>query len=185
MDCDRDCLRFQVRQSGSFCHLNTLSCWGELKGLPSLEHIIVDRLKNAPADSYTKRLLEDPTLLAAKLREEAEELIAAKTPEEVTWESADLLYFTLVSMAGAGVQLRDTIRHLEQRQMKVSRRAGNAKAPYLKKEPSVGTHSRYTDQTYVRSQQKASQLTALWQLSTSFQKCERIEQRTTGLHSTV
>ena len=136
MDCDRDCLRFTVRQSGAFCHLNTLSCWGELKGLPSLEKIIHERFHNAPSGSYTKRLLEDPALLAAKLKEETDELIAADAPEEVKWEAADLLYFTMVAMAKAGVSLRDTIQHLEQRQLKVSRRAGHAKAPYLKEEPN-------------------------------------------------
>ena len=135
MDCDRDTLRFKVRQAGSFCHLKTLSCWGELQGLPRLEQIIQGRLKNAPEGSYTKRLLEDPQLLAAKIREEAEELIEATTPDEVKWESADLLYFTMVAMAKARVPLSETVAHLKHRQKKVTRRKGAAKAPFIKEDP--------------------------------------------------
>ena len=48
------------------------------------------------------RLYNDSKLLHAKIREEAEELCESETKEEITWEAADVLYFTLVKCAKAG-----------------------------------------------------------------------------------
>jgi len=128
LDCDRDSLRFTVRQAGSgFCHLGTTSCWGTLSGLPTLARRLAARLDQAPEGSYTKRLLEDPALLRAKLQEEAAELGEANTEEEVRWETADVLYFALVAMVKAGVPLAEVERELERRSRKLSRRPGNAK----------------------------------------------------------
>jgi phosphoribosyl-AMP cyclohydrolase len=37
VDCDRDALRFTVRQHGvGFCHTGTDTCWGQLSGLARL-----------------------------------------------------------------------------------------------------------------------------------------------------
>jgi len=45
VDCDRDTLKFKVKQQGDgFCHLKTHSCWGQLNGLASLEARINHRL---------------------------------------------------------------------------------------------------------------------------------------------
>lgn len=52
--------------------------------------------------SYTNRLLKDTELLHSKLKEEIQELCDAKTHEEVTWEAADVIYFTLVAATKAG-----------------------------------------------------------------------------------
>ena len=61
LDCDRDALKFVVRQSGSgFCHKNTWTCWGEDQGLGGLARRLRDRADIAPEGSYTKRVLEDP-----------------------------------------------------------------------------------------------------------------------------
>jgi phosphoribosyl-ATP pyrophosphohydrolase/phosphoribosyl-AMP cyclohydrolase len=128
LDCDRDTLRMTVRQTGAgFCHLGTSSCWGALGGLPALAHTLQARVHDAPAGSYTRRLLDDPALLRSKLLEEASELAAAEGAEEVTWEAADVLYFAMVAMARAGVRLEDVEQHLERRALRVSRREGHAK----------------------------------------------------------
>lgn len=128
MDCDRDALRFVVDQAApGFCHLDTWTCWGDDDGLPALERLLHARRHDAPAGSYTRRLFDDPALLAAKLREEAGELAQADSPDAVTWEAADVLYFTLVRMAQQGVSLADVARHLDARRLKVSRRPGDAK----------------------------------------------------------
>ncbi|MDW8371588.1 MAG: phosphoribosyl-ATP diphosphatase, partial [Geminicoccaceae bacterium] len=66
--------------------------------------------------------LGDPSLLAAKLREEADELARAGTREEVIWEAADLLYFALVKLAAAGVRLAEVERALDRRARKITRR---------------------------------------------------------------
>jgi len=122
-DCDRDSLTAIVRQSGSgFCHLGTRTCFGDDRGLGRLHRRLERRRREAPAGSYSKRLFDDPALLAAKLREEAEELIAAASPHEIVWEAADLLYFTIARIAGAGVDLAEVERHLDRRERKVTRR---------------------------------------------------------------
>ena len=85
-DCDGDALRFTVTQTDGFCHLNTLSCWGEPRGLRHLEMTLTRRLIDAPEGSYTKRLFNDDTLLRNKLVEEAQELSEAVTKDHVTEE---------------------------------------------------------------------------------------------------
>ncbi|MBI1850710.1 MAG: phosphoribosyl-ATP diphosphatase, partial [Planctomycetes bacterium] len=128
LDCDRDALRFTVRQHGSgFCHEGTRSCFGADAGLGALARLLAERRESAPAGSYTRRLLDDVALLRSKLREEAGELAAATTRDEVVGEAADVLYFTLVAMARAGVSLADVEAELDRRARRVSRRPGNAK----------------------------------------------------------
>lgn len=128
LDCDRDCLRFIVRQKGAgFCHLETSSCWGEAWGMTALDRQITLRKENAPKGSYTKRLFSDAELLDKKIKEETLELIEAKTKEEVTFEAADLFYFSLVKAHAYGIGLNDIARELNKRSLKVTRREGGAK----------------------------------------------------------
>lgn len=130
LDCDADALRFVVAQDPpGFCHRETHSCWGDLRGLGRLERTVQSRVAKAPEGSYTRRLLDDPALLAAKLTEEAQELAEAQTAEEVAWEAADVLYFTFTAMARAGVALADVEAVLDQRARKVTRRSGDKKPP--------------------------------------------------------
>jgi phosphoribosylformimino-5-aminoimidazole carboxamide ribotide isomerase len=130
-DCDRDALRFTVRQSGSgFCHLGSMTCFGSFSGLNQLEDTISQRISNAPHGSYTRRLLDDSSLLQAKLREEVDELMAASTPSETNHEAADVLFFALTRAIQQGATLSDIERELDQRALKVSRRMGNAKPAY-------------------------------------------------------
>jgi phosphoribosyl-ATP pyrophosphohydrolase len=122
-DCDRDCLRFKVRQQPpGFCHLNTRTCWGEESGLGALARRLAERKASAPEGSYTARLLADPDLLGAKLREEANELAEAAGSAEVIHEAADVLYFALATLARHGVDLTEVERELERRALKVTRR---------------------------------------------------------------
>ena len=130
LDCDRDALRFVVRQHGrGFCHTGTRTCWGPERGLDHLQATLAARVREAPAGSYTRKLLDDPAFLRAKLLEEAAELAAASTPAEVAHEAADLLYFAAVALARAGVSLAEVERVLDARALKVSRRPGLAKMP--------------------------------------------------------
>ncbi len=53
------------------------------------------------AKSWTKKLLDDKALLLSKIREEADEVCVAidiESDEQVIYESADLLYHTLVGL---------------------------------------------------------------------------------------
>lgn len=130
VDCDRDALRFVVRQEGSgFCHAGTRTCWGEDHDLGWLERIVASRRSGAPASSNTARLFADPHLLAAKLTEEAAELAAAPTAGEAAEEAADLMYFTLVALAARGATLADVRRVLARRALKVTRRPMRGKVP--------------------------------------------------------
>lgn len=154
-DCDRDALRFVVRQEDpGFCHNDTWTCWGDDDGLRALERTLRSRAAGALEGSYTARLLREEGLLEAKLIEEAGELAKACTKEEVTWEAADLLYFASAAMARAGVTLAEVEAELDRRARKVTRRPGDAKAPLIMaavsaqatgvsaQEASVGEHAK-------------------------------------------
>jgi phosphoribosyl-ATP pyrophosphohydrolase len=106
-DCDRDAVLFRVRREGPACHRGTDSCFGDAPGpvLASLERVIDDRSGSAGSASYTRSLLEDAEKLAAKLREETEEVVEATENDHVAWECADLLYHLMVRMRAADVSL--------------------------------------------------------------------------------
>jgi phosphoribosyl-ATP pyrophosphohydrolase len=147
LDCDRDALRFVVRQAGSgFCHTGTPGCWPTPFTLSTLSDVITQRGREAPEGSGTAKLMQDPALLASKLREETEELIqalgnvdggdariedstepAGEKASEVIHEAADLLYFTLVAAASRGAGVDALRRELAQRNLRVRRRPMAAK----------------------------------------------------------
>jgi len=130
LDCDRDALRFTVRQHGAgFCHLERPACWPAEFALDDLERTIVTRAASSDPDSRTGKLLGDPALLAAKLREEAAELAEAETRGEVVHETADLLYMALVALVRGGGSLTDVRAELARRHAGVTRRPMTAKAP--------------------------------------------------------
>lgn len=125
-DCDRDALRFTVRQRGDgFCHRNTRTCWGDLGGLGSLERRLADRLEQAPDGSFTARLAADPELLAAKLVEEARELGEATDRGDVIWEVADVLYFAVAALVSRGVSVPEVMAELDRRALQTRRRDGS------------------------------------------------------------
>jgi len=133
LDCDRDALRFTVRQHGSgFCHTGEPSCWPTAFSLDALGKVIEERRRQsgegAESASGTARLFSDPGLLKAKLLEEAAELAQAQSPESATHEAADLIYFALVAAARHGVGLAEIRRELENRSRRVRRRPMEAKA---------------------------------------------------------
>jgi phosphoribosyl-ATP pyrophosphohydrolase/phosphoribosyl-AMP cyclohydrolase len=120
LDCDADTLILKVKQNGVACHTGTKSCFftsviqdkvildkevdtDAIYGVvDTLYHTILER-KNAPAEakSWTKKLLDDKELMLSKIREEADEVCLAineESDEQVIYESADLLYHTLVGL---------------------------------------------------------------------------------------
>ncbi len=128
VDCDRDALRFTVKQHPpGFCHEGTRTCWSDNPGLGQLDRTIEDRIRTAPEGSYTRRLLSDRSLLGAKVLEEAAELINATSATEAMDEAADLLYFALVKARTLGATLTDIERVLTKRARKVTRRDGGRK----------------------------------------------------------
>ncbi len=118
IDCDGDTILFQVQQEGRACHFKTWSCFSSVEDtfdLSTLNDTLQSRRQNPTKGSYTSSLFADSTLRAAKLREETDELIEADSFDEVRWEAADLLYFTLVEAAAHGVQLQDIVQELRSR----------------------------------------------------------------------
>jgi phosphoribosyl-ATP pyrophosphohydrolase len=130
LDCDRDALRFTVRQAGAgFCHLNRPSCWPSEFDLPELERALADRVARPVPGSGTAQLLADRELLGAKLLEEAEELAQAESAEDVVRETADVFYMALVALARGGGTLADVRAELARRHRAVSRRPMVRKTP--------------------------------------------------------
>ena len=120
LDCDSDTIVLKINQNGVACHTGRRSCFftsiKENKEILSQEvdinsvysvvdtlyHTILER-KNSSDDikSWTKKLLNDKELLLSKIREEADEVCVAidkESDEQVIYESADLLYHTLVGL---------------------------------------------------------------------------------------
>ncbi|PYP17793.1 MAG: phosphoribosyl-ATP diphosphatase [Gemmatimonadetes bacterium] len=123
LDCDRDALRFTVRQLGAgFCHLNRRSCWPSAFDFSDLERTLAERVARPIAGSGTTQLLGDRALLAAKLREEADELARAESSQDVIRETADVLYMALVALTRGGGTLADVRAELARRNRAVSRR---------------------------------------------------------------
>jgi phosphoribosyl-ATP pyrophosphohydrolase/phosphoribosyl-AMP cyclohydrolase/histidinol dehydrogenase len=100
------------------------------------------RHRHAPQGSYTKKLFDDPKLLGAKIREEADELCEASTKDDVTWEAADLIYFALAKCVQLGVSFADVERQLDAKSKKLSRRPGLAKPKYVDSKPEKLAESR-------------------------------------------
>lgn len=134
LDCDNDTLKFVVKQKGRFCHLEQFACFGESTGIAGLEKTLTSRKQSAPEGSYTARLFNDEKLLRAKIMEEAEELCDAKTPQDVAFEAADLIYFALTKAVASGVSLADIEANLDAKSLKVKRRQGDAKGKWAEKE---------------------------------------------------
>jgi phosphoribosyl-AMP cyclohydrolase / phosphoribosyl-ATP pyrophosphohydrolase len=131
-DCDRDAIRFTVRQNGrGFCHLSRRTCFDDGAGIERLERTLKSRKADAPAGSYTRKLFEDPGLLGSKLREEADELNRARGFEEATAEAADVIYFALTKAIAEGSGLAAIEAELDRRALRVSRRGGAPKSAYV------------------------------------------------------
>jgi phosphoribosyl-ATP pyrophosphohydrolase len=87
--------------------------------LGRLAATIESRKGGDPAQSYTAKLLADPSLAAKKLGEEAVETVIAATQgdkDALAAESADLIYHWLVVLAAAGVSLDEVAAKLEARE---------------------------------------------------------------------
>jgi len=126
VDCDADALLALVEPAGPACHTGERTCFhaGELvpaaphEALPALERTLVERAAQRPAGSYTVELLEDPPLIGAKVREEAEEVARAAREESdarVAEEAADVIYHLTVLLHSRGLALADAERVLDDR----------------------------------------------------------------------
>ena len=120
LDCDADTVIVKIKQNGVACHTGRKSCFftsvmqdkivldqevdtNAIYGVvDTLYHTILERKNSSDeAKSWTKKLLDDKELMLSKIREEADEVCVAineESDEQVIYESADLLYHTLVGL---------------------------------------------------------------------------------------
>jgi phosphoribosyl-ATP pyrophosphohydrolase/phosphoribosyl-AMP cyclohydrolase len=124
LDCDADTVLLKIKQNGVACHTGRRSCFftsvsqekeilaaevdtASVYGVvDTLYHTILERKNATETKSWTQKLLDDPTLLQSKIREEADELataIAEESDEHVIYEAADLLYHSLVGLASRDI----------------------------------------------------------------------------------
>ena len=125
-DCDKDCLLVLARPNGPTCHRNTESCFDEDSGvspelafIAGLERLIAQRETERPQGSYTTKLFEAGVKrIAQKVGEEGVETALAATAgdrEELTNESADLLYHLIVLLRACDLELADVVSILKAR----------------------------------------------------------------------
>ena len=130
-DCDGDTLLLQVIPAGPACHTGNTSCFyrnmmtdetnalGNIDILPKLFALIADRKSNPVEGSYTNYLFrEGVDKIGKKIGEEsAETIIAAKNndPDELIYESSDLIYHLFVMLNNQGVELSSIFKELTKR----------------------------------------------------------------------
>ena len=87
-----------------------------LKTLEDLINIIRDRKNSSPEESYTKKLLEDKSLITEKVKEEIAELIeSVENNSNKIHEAADVLYHLVVYLEANGVKIEDVMEELNKR----------------------------------------------------------------------
>ncbi len=113
-DCDCDALLVRVRPKGPACHTGDYSCFGgRTFGLDDLLEVIRDRVDRPRPGSYTAGLTDG--VLKEKIMEEAAEVTAAQTRDEIIWEISDVIYFLTVLMAKNGLGYADITAELRRR----------------------------------------------------------------------
>jgi phosphoribosyl-AMP cyclohydrolase / phosphoribosyl-ATP pyrophosphohydrolase len=116
-DCDGDALLALVEPAGPACHTGERTCFhrGDMdaaphEALPALERTLAARAAERPEGSYTVELLDNPSLIGAKVEEEAEEVARAareETDDRVDEEAADVLYHLAVLLKSRERRLAD------------------------------------------------------------------------------
>ena len=123
-DCDSDTLLIQAEPTGPVCHTGSDTCWNEkntssYEFLHQLESIINQRHADPDTASYTSSLFaKGINKVAQKVGEEAVELvIEAKDSNDELFvnEAADLLFHYLILLKAKGMQLKDVVKVLEER----------------------------------------------------------------------
>jgi phosphoribosyl-ATP pyrophosphohydrolase/phosphoribosyl-AMP cyclohydrolase len=127
-DCDRDTLLILAEPHGPACHAGTPTCFGadapqaaatDLAFLGELEQVIVRRIAERPAGSYTASLLDAGILrIAQKVGEEGLELAlaaVAQADDKIIGEAADLLYHAMLLLAAKNLSLREVSAELARR----------------------------------------------------------------------
>ncbi len=146
IDCDGDCVLVLVNQEGVACHTGRRSCFyrnfedggdgapgfggaERAKSLDDVYRVIEDRKRNRRDNSYVSGLFSKGIdAILKKVGEEADEtIIAAKNgdKEQIVYETTDLFFHSLITLAHFGLTPQDIYSEL-------GRRFGKAKEDYGK-----------------------------------------------------
>ena len=129
IDCDGDSLIYEVIPNGPACHTGETSCFSQtIHGKPNesaidmlteLASLIRKREEEMPDGAYTTYLFEEGVdKICKKVGEEAAEVIIAaknRDPKELSMETADLFYHTLVLLQEQKVDLSQVLEVLKER----------------------------------------------------------------------
>jgi len=136
IDCDNDTLLVQVEQKGVACHTGSYSCfYRDIDGkelsfqtgqstdylniLDELTEVFQDRKTNPKKGSYVCHLLASPgEKMPKKIAEEAAEVLIAlkdKDREQIIYETADLLFHTLVALSYFDIPYQEILKELKSR----------------------------------------------------------------------
>ena len=141
-DCDRDAIRFTVRQKGrGFCHLARRSCFDDGSGIERLERTL---------KSGRPTLLPAPTRASSSTIPTSWPPSCARRPTssteprayEATGEAADVIYFALVKAIAEGSSLAAIEAELDRRALRVSRRGGAPKPAHTRTSEGAGMGDR-------------------------------------------
>ncbi len=120
-DCDADTLLVRARPAGPTCHTGAVSCFptAPADAVAALDGVVAQRMADAPAGSYTRRLLDAGIArIAQKVGEEGvETALAAVTAgdDALRGEAADLVYHLLVLLRARGMCWDDVRAELARR----------------------------------------------------------------------
>ena len=143
VDCDGDALLLKAEPMGPACHTGEKACffshldqpgtktseaWGGI--LERLYQTIQDRKRQPSRESYTSKLLEGGTdrILKKVVEEAGEVALAGKggKKDEIVYETADLLFHTLVALGYHDITLQEVYQELATRFGKSGLRKGAA-----------------------------------------------------------
>jgi len=141
VDCDGDALLVKAEPTGPTCHTGEKACffsridqpgvktseaWGGI--LERLYQTIQDRKRQPSNDSYTSRLLDGGVdRVLKKVVEEAGEVVLAGKggkKDEIIYETADLLFHTLIALGYHDITLQEVYQELATRFGKPGLRKG-------------------------------------------------------------
>lgn len=137
VDCDGDTILVKAEPLGPTCHTNEKTCFfmriqesGSVSGdktadgfgggiLDKIYQTIEERKAHPSAESYTSKLLQGGVdkVLKKVVEEAGEVALAAKggKKEEIIYETADLLFHTLVALGFSGIKPEEVYKELANR----------------------------------------------------------------------
>ena len=87
-----------------------------LKTLEDLILLVRERKNFSPEKSYTKKLLNDKSLITSKVKEEINELLeSVDNDANKIHEAADVLYHLVVYLETNGIKIEDVMEELNKR----------------------------------------------------------------------